>query len=142
MPRHDDPALRLTQWLKDHGWSLKMSWSDDDHADFSSKQVVISRRRTSQSQVFGMLHEIGHIILSETADYQTRFPESYEFKRRQERPRETLRVRMSVLGEEWEAWALGESLAREMGLQIDYVAMRDSRNLDLKTYMSWNSNGL
>lgn len=118
-----------------------MSWSDDDHADFGSRQVVISRRRTPQSQVFGILHEIGHIILNESPEYQSRFPESYEFKRRQERIHESLRVRMAVLGEEWEAWSIGEAVAKHMGLDIDFVALRDSRNLDLKSYVAWNFNG-
>ena len=48
---------------------------------------------------------------------------------------------MSVFGEEWEAWSHGESLAKKLNLQIDYLAFRDSRNIDLKSYAEWSVNG-
>ena len=139
--READTIALLEAWLSSCGWTLKKSWSDVDHVDLTDRCVVVSLRRTPQSQVFGILHEIGHIILNASNDYAVRFSEANEFKHRKERAHESLRVRSSVLGEEWEAWAIGESLAREMNLPIDYKAFRDSRNLDLKSYASWDVNG-
>lgn len=133
--------LILEEWLNKCGWTLKKSWSDVDHVDLTARCVVISLRRTQQSQVFGILHEIGHIVLNASPDYAVRFSEANEFKHRKERLHESLRVRTAVLGEEWEAWTIGESIAREMNLSIDYKAFRDSRNLDLKSYASWDVNG-
>ena len=142
MPSQDTDTIALLEaWLNNCGWTLKKSWSDVDHVDLTDRCVVVSLRRTPQSQVFGILHEIGHIILNASDDYAVRFSEANEFKHRKERAHESLRVRSSVLGEEWEAWAIGESLAREMNLPIDYKAFRDSRNLDLKSYANWNVNG-
>jgi hypothetical protein len=133
--------LILEEWLNKCGWTLKKSWSDVDHVDLTARCVVISLRRTQQSQIFGILHEIGHIVLNASPDYAVRFSEANEFKHRKERPHESLRVRTAVLGEEWEAWTIGENIAREMNLSIDYKAFRDSRNLDLKSYASWDVNG-
>lgn len=132
---------QLRKWLTQRGWRLIRSWSLFDHVDWTEKYVAVNRRRTLQSQVFGILHEIGHIILCETSDYISRFSEAHEFKHRKEKRHETLRVRASVLGEEWEAWTLGESLAKKLDLKLDYLAFRDSRNIDLKSYAEWNVNG-
>jgi hypothetical protein len=146
-PAHDStPELEnavklLKEWLTERGWSFEKSWSLFDHVDWTQKRVVINNRRSLQGQVFGMLHEIGHIMLGESDEYLARFSESHEFKNRKERAHETLRVRMSVFGEEWEAWSRGESLAKKLNLQIDYLAFRDSRNIDLKSYAEWSVNG-
>jgi hypothetical protein len=80
-------------------------------------------------------------VLNASPGYADRLSEAHEFKHRRERQHESLRVRMAVLGEEWEAWSIGENIARELNLQIDYKAFRDSRNLDLKSYADWSVNG-
>jgi hypothetical protein len=128
---------RIEGWLGERRWDLKWSWKWDDHVNFTAREIVINARRTPQSQIFGVLHEMGHIVLSESPDYHIRFPNSEAFKYRQERRRETLKVRAEVLGEEWEAWVLGESLSRKLGLEIDYDAYHTTRNRDLKSYAGW-----
>lgn len=131
-------ALRkMEEWLTERRWKLEWSRKWDDHVNFTAQEIVVNSNRTPQSQVFGILHEMGHIILSESSDYHIRFPNSEAFKYRQERSRETLKVRTEVLGEEWEAWCLGESLARKLGLEIDYEAYHTTRNRDLKSYVRW-----
>lgn len=128
---------KLESWLAERRWTLTWSRNHDDHANFTDQVIVINSNRTPQSQIFGIMHETGHIILTESPDYHARFPNSDEFKHRHERKRETLRVRTEVLGEEWEAWCLGEALARSLGLEIDYGAYQDARNRDLKSYAGW-----
>ena len=140
-PELENAVKLLKEWLIERGWGFEKSWSLFDHVDWTQKRVVINNRRSLQGQVFGMLHEIGHIMLGESSEYVTRFSEAHEFKHRKERSHETLRVRMSVFGEEWEAWSLGESLAKKLELQIDYLAFRDSRNIDLKSYAAWSVDG-
>jgi hypothetical protein len=140
-PELENAVKLLKEWLIERGWGFEKSWSLFDHVDWTQKRVVINNRRSLQGQVFGMLHEIGHIMLGESSEYVTRFSEAHKFKHRKERSHETLRVRMSVFGEEWEAWSLGESLAKKLELQIDYLAFRDSRNIDLKSYAVWSVDG-
>jgi len=128
---------KLEKWLDERRWSLNWSYSQDDHVDFTDRQIVINSNRTPQSQIFGIIHEIGHIMLYESPDYIVRFANSDEFKNRREKSREKLCVRAETLGEEWEAWALGETLSRRMGLEIDYQAYYKARNRDLKSYAEW-----
>lgn len=131
-------ALRkLEKWLAERRWSLSWSCKDDDCVDFNSRTIIINSNRTPQSQIFGIMHEIGHILLYESPDYVVRFANSDEFKNRREKPRESLKVRTEAFGEEWEAWALGETLARRMALEIDYQAYYTARNRDLKSYAKW-----
>jgi hypothetical protein len=141
VPRKDDhlhdAAYFIEGWLSNHSWSLKWTRDDDDHANFTDRCIVINSRRTPASQVYGMLHEIGHIILASSPDYETRFSESSAMKRRRERRREPLKVKMQSLGEEWEAWALGEQFARDAGLGIDFNGYYKARDRDLKSYVSW-----
>lgn len=133
-------ALRKVEgWLNERQWKLEWSYQEDDHVNFTDRLIVINSNRTPQSQIFGILHEAGHILLSETPDYILRFPNSDEFKHRKERRHETLRVRAETLGEEWEAWMIGEGLARKLNLGIDYDAFRAARNRDLKSYARWMS---
>lgn len=128
---------RLEAWLVERRWNLEWSRKEDDHVDFTLRKIVVNSKRTPQSQVFGILHEIGHILLSETSDYELRFSSSDSYKRRKERRQETLSVKAEVLGEEWEAWNQGEQFARKMNLNIDYAALRATRNRDLKSYAKW-----
>lgn len=131
-------ALRkLETWLNERRWQVEWSRKFDDHADFTAMKIVVNEKRTLQSQIFGIIHEIGHIMLSESPNYILRFPASDQYKNRRERRHETLRVRAEVLGEEWEAWTLGEQLARKMNLEIDYNALRASRDRDIKSYAKW-----
>jgi hypothetical protein len=129
--------IKIETWLNERGWDLEWSRSEDDHVNFTRRMIVLNPGRTPESQLFGLLHEIGHILLSEAPDYSLRFPHSDEFKHRNERSRETLRVRTEVLGEEWEAWVIGERFARGMGLEINYESYHDMRNRDLKSYANW-----
>jgi hypothetical protein len=128
---------KLEKWLVERRWNLTWSYSDDDCVDFGARRIIINANRTPQSQIFGIIHEIGHILLYESPDYVVRFANSDEFKNRREKPREPLKVRAEALGEEWEAWALGETLSRRMSLEIDYVAYYAARNRDLKSYAKW-----
>ena len=128
---------KLETWLEERRWSLTWSWRLDDHVNYTDRVIVINANRTAQSQIFGILHEIGHILLSETPDYMLRFANTDEYKSRRERSRETLRVRAETLGEEWEAWCQGESFARKSGINIDFQAYYAARNRDLKSYARW-----
>lgn len=84
-----------------------------------------------------MLHEIGHILLTNSSDYEQRFSASADLKCRRERRHEPLKVKMQSLGEEWEAWALGEQFARDAGLSIDFKGYYTARDRDLKSYVKW-----
>ena len=132
-----DAVYFIEGWLSNHGWLMSWTRNDDDHANFTDRCVVINARRTPTSQVCGMLHEIGHIILSSQPDYETRFTDSSALKRRRERSHEPLKVKMQSLGEEWEAWAIGEQFARSAGLEIDFKSYQTARDRDLKSYVSW-----
>ena len=76
---------KLENWLDERKWELTWSWKFDDHVNYTYRMIVINANRTAQSQVFGILHEIGHILLSETPDYTLRFANTDEYKRRRER---------------------------------------------------------
>ena len=128
---------KLENWLTERQWSLKWSYKLDDHVNFTERCVVINAHRTPQSQIFGILHEMGHIMLNDSPDYIVRFANSDEFKHRNEKSRESLKVKAESLGEEWEAWCLGETFARRAGLEIDYDAYHATRNRDLKSYAKW-----
>ncbi len=132
-----DAAYFIEGWLSNQGWLLEWTYSDDDHANFTDRKIVINARRTPESQVYGMLHEIGHIVLANKEDYNTRFSDSAALKRRKERSREPLKVKMQTLGEEWEAWVLGEQFAKVAGLEIDFKKYYAARDRDLKSYVSW-----
>jgi len=128
---------KLEKWLFERHWKLEWSYSVDDCVDFSGRRITINANRTPQSQIFGIIHEIGHILLYESPDYIVRFANSDAFKSRAEKSRESLKVRAETLGEEWEAWTLGETLSRRMALEIDYQAYYAARNRDLKSYARW-----
>jgi hypothetical protein len=128
---------KLERWLTERQWLLDWSYTDDDNVSFSDRLITINANRKPQSQIFGIIHEIGHIMLYESPDYVVRFSNSDEFKSRNEKSRETLKVKAETLGEEWEAWCIGETLARRMGLEIDYQAYYASRNREIKSYAKW-----
>ena len=128
---------KLEKWLFERHWKLEWSYSVDDCVDFSGRQITINANRTPQSQIFGIIHEIGHILLYESPDYVVRFANSDEFKSRREKHRESLKVRAETLGEEWEAWSLGETFSRRMELELDYQSYYAARNRDLKSYAKW-----
>ena len=128
---------KVESWLIERCWSLHWSYSIDDCVNVDDRIITINANRTLQSQIFGILQEIGHIIIFESPDYILRFASADAHKRRSERKHETLKVKIESLGEEWEAWTNGEKFARSIGLELDYSAFHAARNRDIKTYARW-----
>jgi Zn-dependent peptidase ImmA (M78 family) len=133
---------KISGWLSNRGWEIEFFSRIDDCIDFTNKKIYVNGRRTPQSQIFGALHEAGHLILSETADYKERFRESDDLHRRAERVKEPLKVRVQTLGEEWEAWCLGERLAQQLDIRINISSFYTARDKDIKTYASWVADGV
>lgn len=134
-------VVKIRDWLFEKGWLIQFFSDMDDCIDFTERVIHVNKRRTPQSQIFGALHEMGHLILSEAPDYRLRFKESDALHRRREKQREPLKVKVQTLGEEWEAWSCGEQLASELGIQLNKPAFYAARDKDIKTYAHWVANG-
>lgn len=128
-------ALKVIQaWLLKHkGWSLVRGQREVDMIDFLEKTVKNCTRGKVEHQMFGLLHECGHLIAGGKA----------AILRLVQVPNGVCRTRhhrVSTVLNEVRAWDAGERLAKRLGIKIDSSNYAKYRSKYLVKYFKWAMN--
>lgn len=125
---------RLIDWASDHLIDIHFNPSVDCH--YINKTVQIKSRLSSVTQLYHLMHELGHYMLRRSMkSYFRHFPYGYDSD--VPRAETTNRHKIDVISEELAAWEKGVSLARRLGVTIDDVELNIRKYAALKTYFQW-----
>lgn len=100
-------------------------------------EVWINSSLTKESQLYTLLHEAGHLIISERKNYTRRFSHGYPASRHVKyRNRYNTKLHwIHILHEEMEAWEEGKRLARLRGIPVRHKKWEKYRSDALMTYI-------
>lgn len=100
--------LHLEHWANEKGFRVVLK-KDEDIISWEEEIITIDSRPQWESRYYALLHECGHILANESAEFlEYNYP--YYVQDADGRSVKTDAYRVSVVGEEIEAWKLGRNL--------------------------------
>lgn len=126
------PNPKLVDWLEAKGYTVEPARS---YACYPDDKVTYRQQDSAQTQLFGLLHECGHVLISEACKRPSAAP---RFKRgypsgRAGRQRSNVSA-ADLVHEEIEAWYRGYMLARRLGIRLNSEAYWRDYGQCIKNY--------
>lgn len=100
---------QLELWTNEHGFSVILERDKEDIIDWKTDSITINSKPHWENRYYALLHECGHLLANHDEsflDYNYPCYVRHEDKRKMK----TDAYRVSVVGEEIEAWKLGRNL--------------------------------
>lgn len=100
-------------------------------------EVWINSSLTKENQLYTLLHEAGHLIISERRNYTRRFSHGYpSLSREKYRHRNYTKLHwVHIVHEEVDAWEEGKKLAKLRGIPVKHKKWEKYRANALMSYM-------
>jgi hypothetical protein len=105
-------------WIETKGYRIWCYTDAVDQVDFEKKIVHIDSRQHAESRFYTLLHECGHILISQTARQFAIDHPMYAFSS-DIRSCKSKAYQVSLVAEEIEAWKRGRRLAKRFGLGVN-----------------------
>ena len=122
----------LIFWLQDKDYLVEFSRDGDDSVDRINKVVSINTTRSAETQLYVILHECGHVLVSESDSIVNGVEEVLDKYSEASKIHKTFTV-----VEEVEAWKRGLKLAKRLGIPIDKTKWNKDVARALYKYMLW-----
>lgn len=131
---------RLVGWAHEKGFTVVFGPKKKDAIFYELGRITISSRNSLGSQLIGLIHECGHLLVTRDECYTRRFGRGWPHaERTAKRSRATLVHRIQILEEEIEAWNRGEALANELKIRVQPELWTQVRTICLRSYAVWAS---
>ena len=128
--------------LENKGFNLVEKTDADDRVEFEEghKAVFVNSRCHPETRFYTMLHELGHILVSE--DQQTFSREHPMYVHSEDIPHDGRRERskaykVSLVSEEIAAWKLGRRFAKTLGLYVDDKKYDKHMPENIMSHIEW-----
>ena len=105
-------------WANAKGYSIQCYTDADDQVDFEKKTIHIDTRQHAESRFYTLLHECGHMLISQTARQFAIDHPMYAFSS-DIRSSKSKAYQVSLVAEEIGAWKRGRRLAKRFGLEVN-----------------------
>lgn len=134
--------VMISSILANRGYTVTVRPGEEDRVelDKASLQVFINSRCWPETRFYTLLHELGHIMISEDAETFANENPMYVHASaslndgRRERAKA---YRVSLVSEEIEAWKIGRRVAKTLGLYIDDDKYNKHMTESVMTYIEW-----
>jgi len=111
-------SREIEDWLENKGFEVSYGTDLQDAVCFALKMVTINSRQRSESRYYTLLHEAGHVLISQTASkFEAEHPMYACSSDR--RVTKSKAYQVSLISEEIEAWKRGRRLAGRFNHKID-----------------------
>ena len=129
---------KLTEWLEDRGYALKLYTDAPDEVRwYPKKEVHIDTRNWIEKRLHILLHECGHILVcSNSFDRSIMLSSATDGRCTRGKAHAIAR-----LGEEYEAWKRGERLAKRLSIRINAEKFDKLKTQCLMSYVNWAVEG-
>lgn len=127
----------LVDWC--HRRGLQVIFAKHENGTYVELEgmITIAANASIEKQVFYLLHECGHHLISQHPGEPNRFVNGYN--QMDSRVIRTFNHRLACLEEEIEAWQRGRNLARKLNLNLNEEILEKLRVHCLRTYVLWAS---
>ena len=131
--------LAIRQWLEERRYSVRFQEDGDSSVFTDKKQVIIDSCLPREEKISVMLHECGHILISESRRRRPKcvvsgasLSDMNGNRGRYKAGRKSKKI--AVFHEELEAWERGLSLGHRLGIRVHKRRFEKIRAACLATY--------
>lgn len=126
----------VADWISKRGWNVIFERGGETGVVPALRNVTVNSAMSKRTMLYSILHEAGHISLFSRPGYIEKYSDGY-IRLAEGKNTKSLLHRMDVLAEELAAWDEGETIARELKIELDNQGYKSERNRSLKTYVMW-----
>jgi hypothetical protein len=110
---------KIKEWVENQNFTIRDG--REDFLDYSKKEIVLynGNWRSERDQVFTLLHECGHLVVSKKRSYERDYKSLNIANFVDARHTNSNMYKYKKLREEMMAWEEGYKLATKLGLEID-----------------------
>jgi len=128
---HSEAIDVLVGWLDAKDYYVEFDKKCDDSVSLEDKIVSINTTRSTETQLYILLHECGHVLIHNN-------DEIVKYRDVQESFKEKSNIhKVFTVMEEAEAWKRGRRLARRLGIEIDEEKWNKDLSRALNKYIRW-----
>ena len=128
----------LKKWISKKGYTVNESASLSDEIDFFAKEITINKNQTSKNKLYSLLHEAGHLMISNNINSFLNFVPLYPNHLYDGRTMRSRKYKVSVLCEEIEAWKKGMRIAKRLNIELDKDDYLDYMSKNVWTYIKYH----
>lgn len=113
-----DQIELIKDWVSSKKYKVVCYTDADDRLDFETKTIYVDSRQHAESRFYTLLHECGHLLISQTASQFAADHPMYAFSC-DNRSSKSKAYQVSLVAEEIEAWKRGRRLAKRLNLKVN-----------------------
>lgn len=127
----------LSEAVREFGYEIVEQTDTEDRVEHQERVVYINSRSHPETRFYTLLHEYGHIEISETAAVEFAADHPMYIHADDGRSARTSAYKVSLLAEEIEAWKRGRWFARNESLYVDDVKYDKNMTDCVMSYIDW-----
>jgi hypothetical protein len=127
---------KIINWITDSGWDVNLRGRRNE-ADHFNSVVNINYQTRGKKLLYTLLHEAGHIVLR---DDPVKFMSRYQGVTAaliNDHKANYSNFKVDTLKEEFDAWRIGEDLANNLNIDMNFKDYNKFGNLCLMSYIKW-----
>jgi len=129
---HEQALGTVIYWLQSKGYFVDFARDGDDSVDREAKIVSINSTRSLETQLYTLLHECGHVLVSESDNIVNGAEEVLG-----KYGENTKIYKTFTVIEEVEAWKRGLKLAGRLHVPVDKKKWNRDVARAITSYMKW-----
>ncbi len=129
---HEQALGTVIYWLQSKGYFVDFARDGDDSVDREAKIVSINSTRSLETQLYTLLHECGHVLVSESDSIVNGAEEVLS-----KYGENTKIYKTFTVIEEVEAWKRGLKLAGRLHVPVDKKKWNRDVARAITSYMKW-----
>ncbi len=131
---------QLVKWCDEHKYKVIFDPKYNDEIYQTRRLIKICSKPSLQSQLIGLIHECGHVILDESRDYWIKYERGWpKVRTKDKRLKKSAIHRIQLLEEEIEAWNKAEILAKELRIKINVKMFHQIKYYCLMHYVKFSA---
>ena len=127
----------LEKWLQKRNFSVILEKGGEDVVSWQTDTITIDSNPQWENRYYALLHECGHVLANETAEFLEYNYPCYVYEA-DGRKMKSDAYKVSVVGEEIEAWKLGRNLGdHTLNHFIDHNKFDKMMTECIMSYLYW-----
>lgn len=113
---------KLVEWAQSKNWTVHFSSTANDKMSPWDREIEINTRYSEEIQLYGLLHECGHVIIQKNKNYSKKYTYASKVDKMPSKNSQLLsskKYQVDLIAEEIEAWRKGKELAKRLNLKIN-----------------------
>ncbi len=130
-----DKVLHWITKVKDYDVYVYPKAKDEFHRQY--KRICINSSLGIEKRLYSLLHECGHLLIQDNKKNYSKEYASHVSVWSDGRKNKTDKYKISLIGEEYEAWKRGARLAKRLGIKLNKDRYEQYKAHCIMSYLHW-----